>query len=132
MPTIVINRTSEYSNRLRNYHLFLDGKMIGTISNGQTKQFKTTPGQHTIVAKIDWCSSPEVSFTLSETDKKELTVGGFAHGTWIMSIAIGVIVLDFFLSFIFHFYYTIIFIFTVFVFIVYYVTIGRKKYLKWT
>ena len=129
MATIILTRTSEYNNRLRDYQLFLDGKKIGTIANGQTKEFETTSGQHTILAKIDWCSSPEITLTLNQTDKKELKVGGFKNGNWIMLISIGAIALHFILRTVFNFNYAIFLVIPAFILLVYYLTFGRKKYL---
>ena len=129
MATIIFKRTSEYNNRFRGYHLFIDGKKIGTIANGQTKEFETTSGQHNVVAKIDWCSSPEISLTLGDTDKKELIVGGFKNSNWIMPIAMGIIGLHFLLSFAFNFEYLIVLIVPAFILLVYYLTVERKKYL---
>ena len=129
MATIIFKRTSEYNNIFRDYQLFLDGKKIGTIANGQTKEFETTSGQHNIVAKIDWCSSPEISLTLNDTEKKELIVGGFKNGNWIMPIAMGAIPLNFVLRFAFNFNYGIFLLIPAFILLVYYYTVGRKKYL---
>ena len=129
MATVIIKRTSEYNNWLRDYQLFLDGKKIGTVANGQTKEFETTSGQHTILAKIDWCSSPEISFTLQEVGRKELKVGGFKNGNWIMPTAMGIIVLHLILQLVFHFEYLIFLIIPAFISLVYYLTAGRKKYL---
>lgn len=132
MATIVIKRTSEYNNRLRDYQLFLDGKKIGTIANGQTKEYQATKGQHTIIAKIDWCSSPEISLTLREDDRKNFIVGGFKNGNRIMPVAIGIIVFHFILRRVFHFDYLIFLIIPAFILSVYYLTTGRKKYLTMT
>jgi hypothetical protein len=132
MATISIKRTSEYNNRLRDYQLFLDGTKIGAISDGQTKEFETTSGHHTVVAKIDWCSSPELPLTLNESDNKELIVGGFKNGNWIMPVAIGIIGAHFILSFAFNFNYGIFLVIPAFILLVYYLTAGRKKYLTLT
>ncbi len=129
MATLIIKRTSEYNNRLRDYQIFLDGKKIGTIANGQTKEFEMPPGQHTLIAKIDWCSSPEISLTINETDRKELVVGGFKNGNWLLPIALGIIVVHFILEALFNFNYAIIFVFPIFILLIYYITFGRKKYL---
>lgn len=132
MATIIIKRSSEYNNRLRDYQLFLDGKKIGTIANGKTESFETTSGQHTIIAKIDWCSSPELSLTLDETDQKQLTVGGFKNGNWIMPVAGGIIGIHFLLKMVFDFDYGIFLVIPAFLLLIYYLTTGRKKYLTLT
>ncbi len=132
MATIIIKRTSENNNRFRDYRLFLDGKKIGTIANGQTERFETTSGQHTLVAKIDWCSSPELSLTLNETDQKQITVGGFKNGNWIMPAAGGIIGIHFYLKMAFDFEYGIFLVIPAFILLIYYLTVGRKTYLTLT
>jgi hypothetical protein len=41
MATIKIQRTTEYNNRLRDYNIFIDEQKVGTIANGETKDFAT-------------------------------------------------------------------------------------------
>ncbi|HRP31804.1 MAG TPA: hypothetical protein PKV73_07930 [Agriterribacter sp.] len=132
MATLVVKRTSEYNNRLRDYQLFLDGKKIGTISNGEKKEFEIATGQHNVVARIDWCSSPEILVNLDDTEKKKLVVGGFKNGHWIMPIAGGIIGIGIFLNFAFSFRYGLLLAIPYFLTILYYITIGRKKYLTLT
>jgi hypothetical protein len=52
MATIKLQRTSEYNNIMRDYIIFIDGQEVGIIANGETKDFATTVGQHTVTAKI--------------------------------------------------------------------------------
>lgn len=76
MATIRIKRTNEYSNLFRDYKIFIDGQQVGTIATGETKDFSTTVGQHTVTAKIDWCSSPDVSIDVKEDQTVNLNVCG--------------------------------------------------------
>jgi hypothetical protein len=76
MATIRIKRTSEYINLLRDYKIFIDGQQVGTIANGEIKDFPTTVGQHIVTAKIDWCSSPDVSIDVKENQTINLNVYG--------------------------------------------------------
>lgn len=128
MATIIIKR-SEYNNRLKDYQLFLDGKKIGTIANGQIKKFETTSGQHTVIAKIDWWSSPKISLMLNDTDKKELIVSGFKNGNWIIPIVVGILGFNFISRILFHIDYGILLIVPALILLVYYLTAGQKKYL---
>ncbi len=132
MATIKLQRTSEYNNRLRDYQIFVDGQKVGTISNGQTKEFETPPGEHKIFAKIDWCSSQEISFKAAETQPKSFLIGGFKIGNWIMLVSIGIIALHFILKYTIDFSYTIFLIIPAFLLLLYYLTTGRKKYLTLT
>lgn len=130
MATIVIKRRSEHINRFRNYRILLDDKKIGVIANGETKTFETTPGQHKLVASIDWCSSPPISFTLNDGETKTLQVGGFKNASWIMPIASGLVGLHFLVKIIFNVDYLIYLVIPVFFILMYYLIIDRKKYLS--
>ena len=130
MGIIKIERTNEILNRARNYKIFIDGQQVGTIASGETKDFSTTVGKHIINAKIDWCSSPEISIDVKENQTKILKVRGFKNGQWLMPIGLGLFVLHFILSKFTDFKYTIILGAPIFLLLVYYLTIGRKKYLS--
>ena len=129
MATIKIQRTSELNNRLRDYRIYIDGEKIGTIADGETKDFIISSGQHSIVAKIDWCSSPEISFNVVDTDTKTFNVGGFKGGNKVVLITIGLIALYFILKVLLHYEYAIFLLLPVPFVLGYYITIERKKYL---
>jgi len=129
MATIKIQRTSEYNNRMRDYKIFIDGQQVATIANGETKDFATTAGQHTVTAKIDWCSSPDISINIGDNETKNLKVGGFKNGNWLMPLGLGIIVLHVILSKTMDFDYAIFLLAPTFLLLVYYLTLGRKNYL---
>jgi hypothetical protein len=129
MPKLVIKRSSEYNNSLRNYGIYIDGEKADTIANGETKELTITTGRHTLYFKIDWCSSPEVSFDITDSDIKSVLVGGFKNGSWMVPAAGGIILLSYLLERLFGIYYLFFLAIPAFLVIVYYITIGRKKYL---
>jgi len=129
MATMVLNRTSEYGNRLRNFGVFVDGKKAGTIANGETKKFNVLSGQHTLVTKIDWCSSPTLVFSIGDNEIKNFKVGGFRNAKWLMPTALIIIILSYIVSFIYEIDYLFYLVIPFFILIVYYLTIGRKRYL---
>lgn len=88
MAKLIVQRTSEWNNRMRNIGIYLDGEKIGVIGNGQTKEFEVAPGEHNLETKIDWCGSEILTFELSDTETKEIEVSGFKHGNWMMPIAV--------------------------------------------
>jgi cold shock CspA family protein len=59
---IRITRESGYADVLRAYKVVLDGKVIGTIRDGQQVEFDVAPGRHQLQLKIDWCRSNIVDF----------------------------------------------------------------------
>jgi hypothetical protein len=132
MATIKLQRTSEYVNKLRDYQIYIDGKKIGTIANSETKEFETTNGQHSLVAKIDWCSSPEITFDLNNSQNKEFKIGGFKNGNWIMPIGLFLVLLGFILNQFLNSIWSLFIALPVLAIFVYYLTIGRKKYLTLT
>lgn len=132
MAFLKIQRTSEYNNRMRDFEIFIDGHPVGTLANGEAKAFETTAGPHMVTAKIDWCSSPDLSIETSDHTTKNLKVGGFKNGNWLMPLAGGIIGLHFILKIAADIEYTIVLIIPVFLMLLYYLTIGRKKYLTLT
>lgn len=79
MAIIEINRSSEYSNRLRKIKLFLDGKQLGVIANGETISFETNAGTHKLQAKIDWCTSNTIDLTITGNEKRSFDLTSFAR-----------------------------------------------------
>jgi hypothetical protein len=74
---------------------------VAKIGPGEKLEFDLRSGKHTLEAKIDWCSSPIIQFNISENDTKYFLVSCFKDYI-IMASPI----------------------------IYYYLTFGRKKYLK--
>lgn len=130
MATIKIRRSSEYINKMRTIKILVDGKEIGSIADGETKEFTTPEGQHKIEAKIDWCGSPELSFNIKDTEIKYLTVSGYKNSTLIISAALILSVIHFVLFFGFNINYTAFLFAPLLLMMLYYVTLGRKKYLS--
>ena len=127
MASIIINRTSEYLNRLRNYDVYIDGEKIDTISNGETKEFNISAGQHSILIKIDWCSSQTLLVDINDNETKSFKVGGFKNGNWLIPAAL--VILGSIASRLFDFNYLFYLIIPFFLSMVYYMTLGRKQYL---
>jgi hypothetical protein len=130
MPTIQIHRSNEYNNRMRDYQIFIDGQKAGTIANGETRDFPTTAGPHTITANVDWCSSPDLSVDVRENQPAIVKVGGFRFGRILMPIGLVLIALHFILAFLADFRYTIFLLVPIFLVQVYYLTVGRRNYLS--
>ncbi len=132
MATIILQRTNEYINRLRDYQIYIDEQKVGTIANGETKEFEVSNEQHTIVAKIDWCSSPTVTVNLNNLLTQHIKVGGFKNGNWLIPTALILSVLSSILIFYIGSKWTLLITTPFFGLFAYYLTIGRKKYLTLT
>lgn len=64
MGTIWISRDRVYADILRKYEVAVDGKTIGTLRRGETKEFNLKDGDHKLWLKIDWCRSNKVLFSI--------------------------------------------------------------------
>ena len=129
MATIKIQRTNDYINALRKYRLYIDGQKIGTINNDETKDFEIPSGRHSLIAKIDWCSSPEISFEVKDDHTKTILVGGLKNGKWIMPIILIIVVVSLLLPNYSQTNYKLFLVLPPCLFILYFITFGRKNYL---
>ena len=129
MATIKIKRSGDFFNLMRSYKIFIDGHFAGKIYNGKSLEFPTTAGQHVVVAKIDWCSSPDCSISIDSDETKALTVGSFKYGSWLMILGIALIPLLPLLGSLTGFGHKIFFLMPIILLPFYYMTFGRKKYL---
>lgn len=129
MPIITITRNNEFINRLRPYRIYMDGKPLGKIANGKTMEFTVPAGTHTLQAKIDWCASPELSFSVWDGNTASFHVGGFKGARIFIPAATGLIVIQIVLSFFFDSNWLSIPSLIILAFLIYIFTIGRNRYL---
>ncbi|MFN8300119.1 MAG: hypothetical protein U0T75_13535 [Chitinophagales bacterium] len=78
MTTVLVKRSREWTNRLRGIRIILDGVEVGVVKNGEKQNFMVKPGTHTLQARIDWCSSKEVQFTIAEDQQLIYSLNSFA------------------------------------------------------
>ncbi len=84
---ITVRRTTSYADRLRAYKIVLDGALVGTVRAGQSATVSTTPGRHSLVLRIDWCGSEEVSFEARTGEHITFECGSSLAG-WRVLLAI--------------------------------------------
>ena len=141
MGKIRLSRTNEYVNGFREYGIYIDDVKAGVIRNGETRDFEVAPGTHTIYAKIDWCYSPTRPFYISGNEVMPFNVGSFIgsemlrkYSRWIGPIFLGLLVLHLILRATIHFDDLLLYLFPLtlplFFIMVYYFSIGRKRYLS--
>ena len=134
MPKLYFHRTSEYANNARNIAVYVDGKKALSIPNGGSSVFETTTGEHEVYAKIDWCYSPVLKLNLQENDKQKLEISSFKMAKWMMPLALFCVLIYFAGSYFTEANFAWIFIVVVPIFLyqIFYLTLGRKKYLQIT
>ncbi|MBP6758168.1 MAG: hypothetical protein KA133_02850 [Flavobacterium sp.] len=128
MAIITIKRPP-LENRAKEYEIYIDKQKVGTISDGDIMEFNTTNGQHLINLKVGQFSSPEITIETSEDKITTLKIAEFKKMKWMWEIIIAIYALHFILKMSTGFRYTTFLIFPVFMFYVYYKTLGWKKYL---
>lgn len=89
MAKIIINRSSEKSNKFRKIEIFLEDKKIGTIKDGETKEFDIQPGEHVLTAKIDWCKSNDLIVSIKDGETKSFDLSGTNPNLALFYITVG-------------------------------------------
>jgi hypothetical protein len=130
MATIIIKRKNEWANRFRNIHLEINGEYKGAISNNEELKIEVPAGNHTVVAKVDWCGSQPFSIQTSENETIHLLLQGFTFNKYINLGFPIILLLHLLLISIFDFSYTSVLFLPMFLITIYYITFGRNHYLK--
>ena len=132
MPKLYFHRTSEYANNARNIAIYVDEEKVLSIPNGGSDAYELPEGEHTIYAKIDWCYSPKLNLNLKPEDKIKIEVSAFKMAKWLFPVALIAAVLYFTGTYFFNINatWTLLIILPVFLYQVYFLTFGRKKYLQ--
>jgi len=134
MAKLKFIRTKQLSDRLREITVYLDGKKLGNISNGETKEYDISSGQHILYAKIDWfwCRSRDLTLTINETGAKTITIAPYKYADHLTSFCIFLTILHIILDNELKpklDYIVGILIIPIFLIIIYYLTFGRKDYI---
>jgi hypothetical protein len=131
MAILQITRPNEWLNRARSYKIFLNGEKVGTIKNNSTLDLNVIPeGTQTLVAKIDWCSSPEIDITIKGDETKYIEVSSSKSLKWMLYIVMFSIVLGGGCRRSLPPQYRYVVLIPFLLFIIYMVSIGRKNYLR--
>ncbi len=76
MAKIIINRSSEYSNKFRSIDIYLNNTKVEDLRDGESKEFKVEEGEYTLRAKIDWCYSNSVNLKIKADDVLRYNLSG--------------------------------------------------------
>jgi len=133
---IIINRKSEWLNRLRSFKIFIDDAEVGAVKNGSSEEFVVVPGVHSVYLKFSFYKSEPLTITVNDNETKFLLAHNGMKYFWALYI---LLLLALFLkplirnveidiSTWFPFLQIGLIMPLVF-YALYYLTIGRKKYL---
>jgi len=133
---IIVSRPNQWLNRTRIVKVFIDDKEAGSVKNGSSEEFAIGSGQHIVQCKMDWQSSPVMIVNLNQNEIEYLIVKNAMKYYWplFLLMLIGVGINLFYLR-----YQTqrplgasllqLALILPALIYLLYYITIGRKKYL---
>lgn len=96
---IEIIRPKQYQDKIRNYHLIIDGKPLSKLKPNSTLKISIPDDAEYIQAKIDWCTSPR--FYIKDIKSNKLIVKNRLGGNFIKALFMPI----------------------------YYITFGKNKYL---
>lgn len=80
MGKVIIQRDSGYADRIRKYKVILNGKEVGKIGNGETKEFDAPLGDNEVFLKIDWCRSNKLGFESHKDSVERYECGSSLRG----------------------------------------------------
>ncbi len=133
---IILERKSQFLNRLKNYRVIINGTEQGRIGNGKTEEYEVPAGENTITCKVNWCSSNDYIVNVQPGKKAFLKVGSGIKYFWPVYIVLLItIIARFFMRTDTELRqkFNLISIFVlipVVCYFLYYITISRRAYLK--
>lgn len=78
---IEVTRPKQFLDKVRNYHLYVDGNKLTKIKPNSTQIISIPSHTKFIEAKIDWCSSPK--FYLDNYSSKKLIIKNSVSGGFL-------------------------------------------------
>ena len=73
--TLKISRTTQLINKSRAYIIYINDKKVGSINNGETKEFQVNTANCSIYVKIDWCKTKPLILSVSDKAIVILEIG---------------------------------------------------------
>lgn len=131
MGKLIISRRKEWINKARKYNIFIDGVKKEVINNNEVKEIELEAGEHQLVLKVDWCSSPEFKVNILDDKAKSVEVSNFKQARWIYPIFYVVFGAFMLIKWIYNIYVEefMYLVFPLVLILFYYLSFGRKKYL---
>jgi len=135
MAKLIITRKSEFFNWARDYRICLNGEEIGKIASGKTKEFDIPEGTNTLKAKIDWCGSQDFRISVNKDETRNILIKGFPRGSLMMILMTCIcffplLVSEFIKDHLYLKFSLITFSVAVLLYLGYYLTVGRNRYLE--
>jgi len=77
---LVITRTSQWTNKMRDIKIFVNGNEVGKVGNGKTIEIPVTAGMNLVYAKVDSYSSKPLHLNITPDQTIQLELGSPLKG----------------------------------------------------
>ena len=134
---IIITRSSQFLHRARLVKILIDGKEAGAVKNGSSEEFVVAPGSHKLQCKLSWYYSPESEVNIKQDEIIYLRTKSAATFYWPLYL---LLLVGIFISYGYKssastrpewvLWVQLICIFPFVLYVLYYLTLGRRKYFK--
>ena len=132
MAILTIKRPSTFVNGYRNYTVKVDGKTVGSIRDGQTKEFTLDKGAFKVTAHVDWYSSNPIYIDTNERQEITLEVRPFKLTLLTITVVFASITGSALGYFVLKNPLLLLLLIPAILYTIYLITMGRKKYLVLT
>lgn len=82
-----ITRITQYANKIRSIQIYINGKVVGSLKDGETKYFELDVRVYEVYAKIDWCATRPIKVTIHKDQRTSFELGCNVYG-WKSLLAI--------------------------------------------
>ncbi|MCG9972746.1 hypothetical protein [Christiangramia crocea] len=132
MPKLLLKRNSEWANKMKTYHLYLNGREFTEIRHDEVLSFEIPEGKYRLEARVDWCGSQPLELEFKEGEIRKVEITGFVFSKYLFPSALSTLII--YMAIYFHFKVNSLFLASVLMFffgyLVYFMTFGRKHYLR--
>ena len=77
---IHVVRSASFPDMLRKYRILVDGQERARVGPDESVVLRVRPGQHRVVARIDWCGSPPLECDVRAGEMLHLECGSNLRG----------------------------------------------------
>ncbi len=88
-----IHRKGQLANAIRKIGIYINGKKVDTIGDGEIKQFEIDGEDCEVYVKIDWCKTKPLKISADEGDLVRLELGCILSGWLHFSLCIATVLL---------------------------------------
>jgi hypothetical protein len=133
---IILTRPRQWFNQTRTFRIWIDGNEMGSIRNGSSETVMVDPGNHSLQCRLAWYGSPEIRLSLEPGESSWFRVRNGMKYYWpsfiilLLGILLNLFAVNRFdVRPIWAPLLELVLILPALLYMLYYMTIGRKRYL---